>query len=272
MHEDGAAGFLTLPSIPEIPTDAPPRNITTSSSSRMWPFAGNSSSSSATRLSSLPRRASRLSSRRSSGWINLRPPSVLVNDVVPDYVVNFIRGETPESLARRREAGPRAVNDDLEPEIVPPTGGLEGGHPVPRGAPRGVRALATGWRRGVVVNSLVAVVPLLALVVCVALAATTGRLFGRPGPVTEGRCRSVARVNVGIHAVTNVVGMGLVAAAAYVAQILTSPTREEVSRAHARDGWLDIGVPSVRNLGSISPWRAALSVFILLVATAAHIL
>lgn len=39
-------------------------------------------------------------------------------------------------------------------------------------------------------------------------------------------------------------------------QVLAAPTRQEVDRAHARNRWLDIGVPSVRNLWHISPYRA----------------
>ncbi|KAL8848269.1 MAG: hypothetical protein Q9221_006707 [Calogaya cf. arnoldii] len=39
-------------------------------------------------------------------------------------------------------------------------------------------------------------------------------------------------------------------------QCLGSPTREEIDRAHAKRRWLDVGVPSVRNLRNISPKRA----------------
>ena len=38
-------------------------------------------------------------------------------------------------------------------------------------------------------------------------------------------------------------------------QRLSAPTRGEVDYAHKRHHWVDIGVPSVRNLGLINPWR-----------------
>ncbi|MCJ1312051.1 hypothetical protein MMC25_005725 [Agyrium rufum] len=41
-------------------------------------------------------------------------------------------------------------------------------------------------------------------------------------------------------------------------QILTAPTRAEIDEAHTRGRWLDIGVPSVRNLRSISRKRVLL--------------
>ena len=38
-------------------------------------------------------------------------------------------------------------------------------------------------------------------------------------------------------------------------QILSSPTRKEVDRAHSKKQWLDIGIPSTRNLRAISGKR-----------------
>ena len=44
----------------------------------------------------------------------------------------------------------------------------------------------------------------------------------------------------------------------YTMQCLSSPTRDEVDRAHAHNKWLDIGVPSARNLSKIRTSRAIL--------------
>jgi hypothetical protein len=41
-------------------------------------------------------------------------------------------------------------------------------------------------------------------------------------------------------------------------QIISSPTREEVDEAHRRHDWLDIGIPSVRNVRRISWTRIAM--------------
>lgn len=41
-------------------------------------------------------------------------------------------------------------------------------------------------------------------------------------------------------------------------QCLSAPTRKEVDEAHAQGKWLDIGVPSVRNLTNIAKPRVAM--------------
>lgn len=44
----------------------------------------------------------------------------------------------------------------------------------------------------------------------------------------------------------------------YCMQCFSSPTREEINRAHREGIWLDIGVPGIRNLNKISPARVLL--------------
>lgn len=41
-------------------------------------------------------------------------------------------------------------------------------------------------------------------------------------------------------------------------QVISSPTRREVNVAHAKSRWLDIGIPSTRNLRAISWGRVAM--------------
>ncbi|KAK0726745.1 hypothetical protein B0T26DRAFT_671509 [Lasiosphaeria miniovina] len=53
---------------------------------------------------------------------------------------------------------------------------------------------------------------------------------------------------------------------------LSSPTRSEVDRAHARGKWLEIGVPSTRNIGSISLIRGLLWFLLLLSSLPLHFL
>ena len=51
-----------------------------------------------------------------------------------------------------------------------------------------------------------------------------------------------------IHLGINIVSTLLLGASNYCAQLLVAPTRSEVDRAHEKKDWLDIGVPSFRNL------------------------
>jgi hypothetical protein len=64
----------------------------------------------------------------------------------------------------------------------------------------------------------------------------------------------------------------LLAGANYAFQLLSSPTRDEVNKAHEKKKWLDIGVPSFRNLGHIAKSRSILAVSVLLVGVATQVL
>lgn len=58
-----------------------------------------------------------------------------------------------------------------------------------------------------------------------------------------------------LHFAINVLSTLLLGASNYTMQCLTSPTREEIDRAHSRHVWLDIGIPSVRNLRNVARYR-----------------
>ena len=68
------------------------------------------------------------------------------------------------------------------------------------------------------------------------------------GDIYRGHCNLVAKYNILIHIGINIVSTMLLSASNYCAQLLVAPTRSEVDRAHERGDWLDIGVPSLRNL------------------------
>ena len=66
--------------------------------------------------------------------------------------------------------------------------------------------------------------------------------------IYRGQCNLVTKYNMLIHIGINVVSTLLLSAGNYCAQLLVAPTRSEVDKAHERGDWLDIGVPSLRNL------------------------
>ena len=68
------------------------------------------------------------------------------------------------------------------------------------------------------------------------------------GDLYQGDCKLVARYNIVVHLGINIVSTLLLGASNYCAQLLVAPTRFEVDRAHEKRDWLDIGVPSFRNL------------------------
>lgn len=70
--------------------------------------------------------------------------------------------------------------------------------------------------------------------------------------IQQGSCAKTKKSSLWLHLAVNILGTCLLSASNYCMQSLSSPTREEVDRAHDRRRWVDIGVPSVRNLRRIS--------------------
>ena len=72
--------------------------------------------------------------------------------------------------------------------------------------------------------------------------------FNGFGEVYRGDCSLVRRYNILVHLGINIVSTLLLGSSNYCAQLLVAPTRSEVDTAHRERDWLDIGVPSLRNL------------------------
>lgn len=231
--------------------------------------------------------------------------------LIPDYVVNFIRGETPETVARRKRNGGnqglRAV--DVTHQHKPQRSHMalfdgedEGPHHMSGGATgyprslgsastntstmtelqqilpdderqrRGWRRLTTGWRSGVLLNLLLILVVLITGFICLVAAGThVAILVGDMNLMTK-PCSEAATLKWGVSALINVAVVILLVGANYVFQVLSSPTRSEIAVAHGKRKWLEIGVPSVRNFRHIGKGRAALAVVLLVVAVATQIM
>ena len=83
-------------------------------------------------------------------------------------------------------------------------------------------------------------------------------LRGGLATIQEGSCQKTKTLSLWLHLAINFLSTLLLSASNYCMQCLSSPTREEVDRAHQRQIWLDIGVPSIRNLRQISWYKIAL--------------
>ena len=229
--------------------------------------------------------------------------------IVPDYIVNYIRGETPETLALKREqrlsqsrqAGAGRVAGLTPPrdnyasfpveygyyyssstDLTQGLSGRAGGSGGPGGGgsgggssgsrQSGLRRHFSGWRGGVVFNSLVAVLVLGVELVLLIVVSIRTRMFAGDSAVWVGGCDRADRIGIGLRALVNIFGVALLAGANYAFQVLSSPTRREVDRAHGRKRWLDIGVPSVRNLRHISGFRATLASIVLFTAVSIQVM
>jgi hypothetical protein len=70
--------------------------------------------------------------------------------------------------------------------------------------------------------------------------------------VFAGNCQQAETINTWIHLVINALSTTLLSSSNYCMQILSAPTRKEIDSAHAKQRWLDFGVPSIRNLKAVS--------------------
>jgi hypothetical protein len=67
----------------------------------------------------------------------------------------------------------------------------------------------------------------------------------------EGDCSLVKRLDIIAHIFINILSTVLLGASNLCMQLLAAPTRKEVDEHHRQQKWLDIGVPSIRNLSAI---------------------
>ena len=214
--------------------------------------------------------------------------------LIPDYVINYLRGETPETLAQRKQQEQQQLEDETglgirahlpipspmaspmpspgfrrsdEPILRPNFSEKARGYGTGSNGQRGQRRVivAHGWRAGVALHGFLAlvifVVGLVGFIVALVLPKGNGGsvtaseglpmavIFSSDSSSTGGASCSAARpVAWGLRAVLAVFTVALLAGAQYVFQVLSSPTRAEIDEAHMSRRWLDIGVPSIRNV------------------------
>jgi hypothetical protein len=124
----------------------------------------------------------------------------------------------------------------------------------------------------VALNVLVAFAVLIAGFVCLIVAISGVALDAGRSAIFVGGCAAARGVDWGSHAAVSVAVVVLVAGANYAFQVLSSPTRDEVTAAHRRGEWLDIGVPSFRNLGRVQGSRTLLAAVVLVTAVLTQIM
>ncbi|KAI2625006.1 hypothetical protein GGR54DRAFT_545924 [Hypoxylon sp. NC1633] len=250
-----------------------------------WPFHGrNTSEAPSTRSSRFT-----LRTWQPRTFFRAHDDNISIDrSIVPDYVVNFIRGETPETLARKKEQK-KWGQHDIE---ITPRRDTFASHPIQFGhyyssstnltqdlntqsswsRQSGLRRHITGWRGGVIFNSLVSFLILVVGIICLILVIAKAKLLSGESSIFSGDCLKANHINIGIHVGINIFGVALLSGANYVFQVLSSPTRREVAVAHGNRRWLDIGIPSIRNFSHISGFRTTVAVIVLLSAVATQVI
>ncbi|MCJ1245531.1 hypothetical protein MMC30_002735 [Trapelia coarctata] len=122
----------------------------------------------------------------------------------------------------------------------------------------GFHSYLSGWRFGMISSACSVVIVLLANISLAIWIRTRSDITDGQGVFSEGTCSDVRSLSTYMHLVINVLSTILLSCSNYCMQCLSAPTRKDIDRAHARGKWLDIGVPSFRNLRNISRKRASI--------------
>jgi hypothetical protein len=130
----------------------------------------------------------------------------------------------------------------------------------------------SGWRGGVLVAVTCSAFVLLLNIVGAIVAAAAGQPSDGIATAYTGDCTVASRWITAIHLIINILSSVLLGASNYCMQRLVAPTRDEVDKAHAKRKWLDIGVPSLRNLSSINKNRLTIWVLLAMSSIPLHFL
>lgn len=139
------------------------------------------------------------------------------------------------------------------------------------GSGRGWKHLQ-GWRMGATLSAVGAATILLFNIILTIGASARNPGHGGLVNIQQGSCSESDRLDFWLHLLINALSTILLAASNYCMQCLSSPTRKDIDKAHAQHRWLDVGVQSLRNLGSISGSRLCLWWLLALSSIPLHLL
>ena len=132
----------------------------------------------------------------------------------------------------------------------------------------------TGWHTGVLACAT-SVVTVLFINIGLTIYATTNpkyKMERGTGTLYEGSCGKSRTIGLWLHLGINALSTLLLSGSNYTQQCLAAPARSEIDAAHSRRLWMDIGVPSIRNLFRIKPERTLLWIAIGITSIPLHLL
>ena len=129
-----------------------------------------------------------------------------------------------------------------------------------------------GHHFGILCCMVSAVVVLLINVVLCLVAISKYEVNAGLAILFEGDCDKVKRLNLWLHLLINILSTMLLGASNYTIQCVSAPTRSDIDRAHRENLWMDIGVPSIRNLRFISWPRKSLWCCLVLSSVPLHLM
>ncbi|EFY97758.1 hypothetical protein MAA_06541 [Metarhizium robertsii ARSEF 23] len=148
----------------------------------------------------------------------------------------------------------RVRSPSHHPEYLPYATTAMLGRYIPEANPNSPRAeslLAKLSKRSTMLRIQTGLTALVAVINTVAWiwAAATHDMDARGvGTLFTGSCRDAANLNKVAHLILNGLSTLFLGAGNYCMQILAAPSRGDLNKAHAVGDWLEIGVPSLRNI------------------------
>ena len=128
-----------------------------------------------------------------------------------------------------------------------------------------------GWRVSILLCTLIAFFTFL-VNLALAIWASSKGLEGGVATIQSGDCNTTKKLDLWLHLVINLLSTMLLGASNYTMQCLSSPTRDEIDKAHRQRIIVDIGIPSIRNLKRISWGKIVLWWLIALSSIPLHLL
>lgn len=105
-----------------------------------------------------------------------------------------------------------------------------------------------GWRMGASLSVVAAGRVLFININAIVAASAKNGVSDGLATFLEGSCSTTSSTDFWLHLLINILSTVLLAASNYCMQCGSAPTRKDVDKAHLQHRWLDIGVPSIRNL------------------------
>jgi hypothetical protein len=134
------------------------------------------------------------------------------------------------------------------------------------------RVHLSGWKIGVKACTAITGIVLIANTASTIFVFVNYNFNGGLHVIHEGSCPYAKRLNLLLHLLINILGSILLAASNYCMQGLSAPTRQEVDEAHSKGKWLNVGIPSIRNLRLIDSRRVCLWVLICVSSLPLHLM
>ncbi|KAH7348829.1 hypothetical protein BKA65DRAFT_501524 [Rhexocercosporidium sp. MPI-PUGE-AT-0058] len=128
----------------------------------------------------------------------------------------------------------------------------------------GIPAKYSGWRGGIFLGATSAGTIFVINLIFTIWAGAKSKSGMRIGTLYTGDCGTVHKADAWVHIAINAMGTLLLGASNYTMQCLASPTRSEVDAAHAMGKYMDVGLPSFRNLHG---WKKKILFTLLVLST-----